>query len=165
MFHFSILGIIEKFAIDGQKDYYADLERAMRAYIQGQQSKFVPTSVGPSGIELAELATAVQSHADRFGPVRPSRTLEMAPIELQHHPRQGPSNAFPSVSSAPTASRPWGRDPAPQPAPPVKQFPGGTSRDDGSDASTSPGTGSSLSSMSFELPLVPPVSFSLLFLF
>jgi hypothetical protein len=60
---FSNLGIIEKSAIDGQRNYYADLERAMRAYIQGHQSEFVLIGVGPSAIELAESATAVQSES------------------------------------------------------------------------------------------------------
>ncbi len=73
--------------------------------------------------------------AEQIDLVRPSPPLETAPIELQHHPRQGPSNAFPSTSSAPQPRR---RVPAPPPVPPVKQFPGGMGmpRDDGSDAST-----------------------------
>lgn len=52
-----IKGIIEKSAIDGQKVYHADLERAMRAYIQEHQSEFVPAGIDPSAIELAESAT------------------------------------------------------------------------------------------------------------
>ena len=92
--------------------------------------------------------------AEQIDPVRPSRPLETAPIELQHHHRQGPSNAFPSASSTPSASQPRRRDPAPHQAPPVKQFPGGIPRDDESDASTSP------ASSVGELGIVtfPPVS-------
>jgi hypothetical protein len=37
-----IKGIIERSAIDGQKVYHGDLEKAMRAYIQEHHSEFVP---------------------------------------------------------------------------------------------------------------------------
>lgn len=37
-----IKGIIERSAIDGQKVYHGELERAMRAYIQEHHSEFVP---------------------------------------------------------------------------------------------------------------------------
>ena len=65
-FHPSILGIIEKSAIDGQKVYHADLERAMRAYIQEHQSEFVPIGIDPAAIELAESAT-IPSDVDKSG--------------------------------------------------------------------------------------------------
>ena len=38
-------GIINQSAIDGQKAYHADLDRAMRQYIQQHQSEFVPEGV------------------------------------------------------------------------------------------------------------------------
>lgn len=38
-------GIINQSAIDGQKTYHADLDRAMRQYIQQHQSEFVPEGV------------------------------------------------------------------------------------------------------------------------
>lgn len=38
-------GIINQSAIDGQKTYHADLDRAMRQYIQRHQSEFVPEGV------------------------------------------------------------------------------------------------------------------------
>lgn len=44
-------GIIEKSAIDGQKQYHADLEKAMRTYIQEHQSEFLP-----EGVEAATIA-------------------------------------------------------------------------------------------------------------
>ncbi|THV00736.1 GRAM-domain-containing protein [Dendrothele bispora CBS 962.96] len=40
-----IKGIIERSAIDGQKTYHADLEKAMRAYITEHQTEFVPEGV------------------------------------------------------------------------------------------------------------------------
>ncbi|KAF5368971.1 hypothetical protein D9758_003021 [Tetrapyrgos nigripes] len=40
-----IKGIIERSAIEGQKTYHNDLERAMRAYIAEHQSEFVPEGV------------------------------------------------------------------------------------------------------------------------
>ena len=55
------VGIIEKSAIDGQKVYHVELEKAMRAYIQQHQSEFVPAGIDPSAIELAESAAAQES--------------------------------------------------------------------------------------------------------
>ncbi|KAJ6463265.1 hypothetical protein C8R47DRAFT_83328 [Mycena vitilis] len=40
-----IKGIIERSAIDGQKVYHADLDKAMRAYIQEHQTEFMPEGV------------------------------------------------------------------------------------------------------------------------
>ncbi|KAK7061239.1 hypothetical protein R3P38DRAFT_3302474 [Favolaschia claudopus] len=40
-----IKGIIEKSAIDGQKTYHSDLEKAMRTYIAEHQSEFMPEGV------------------------------------------------------------------------------------------------------------------------
>ncbi|KAK2464892.1 hypothetical protein APHAL10511_002968 [Amanita phalloides] len=60
-------GIIEKSAIEGQKVYHAELERAMRAYIQEHQSEFVPAGVDPSAIELVESVTVVPIEADKTG--------------------------------------------------------------------------------------------------
>lgn len=37
-----IKGIIEKSAIDGQKEYHGDLDKSMRAYIHEHQSEFIP---------------------------------------------------------------------------------------------------------------------------
>lgn len=51
-------GIIEKSAIDGQKSYHADLEKAMRTYIQEHQSEFLPEGVEAAAIPvLDELPT------------------------------------------------------------------------------------------------------------
>ncbi|BGP30772.1 hypothetical protein JCM10296v2_002529 [Rhodotorula toruloides] len=42
-----IKGIIEKSAIDGQKQYHADLEKAMRAYIHSHRNEFVEEGQDP----------------------------------------------------------------------------------------------------------------------
>ncbi|GLB43560.1 putative protein with domain of unknown function (DUF4782) [Lyophyllum shimeji] len=48
-----IKGIIERSAIDGQKVYHADLEKAMRAYIKEHQSEFTPEGVDPAALNQA----------------------------------------------------------------------------------------------------------------
>ncbi|KAJ7664697.1 hypothetical protein B0H17DRAFT_952029 [Mycena rosella] len=51
-----IKGIINSSAIDGQKTYHADLEKAMRAYIQEHKSEFMPEGVDPAEIIVPEPA-------------------------------------------------------------------------------------------------------------
>ncbi|KAF8079145.1 hypothetical protein FPV67DRAFT_1403562 [Lyophyllum atratum] len=56
-----IKGIIERSAIDGQKVYHGDLEKAMRSYIKEHQSEFIPEGVDPAALSQAvtrEVATA-----------------------------------------------------------------------------------------------------------
>lgn len=48
-----IKGIIERSAIDGQKVYHSDLEKAMRVYIQEHQTEFLPEGIEPIVIDLA----------------------------------------------------------------------------------------------------------------
>ncbi|KAG5653914.1 hypothetical protein H0H81_009506 [Sphagnurus paluster] len=48
-----IKGIIERSAIDGQKVYHADLEKAMRAYIAEHQSEFIPEGLDPAALSQA----------------------------------------------------------------------------------------------------------------
>jgi hypothetical protein len=48
-----IKGIIERSAIDGQKVYHSDLEKAMRLYIQEHQSEFLPEGIDPVVIDIA----------------------------------------------------------------------------------------------------------------
>ncbi|KDQ30012.1 hypothetical protein PLEOSDRAFT_154728 [Pleurotus ostreatus PC15] len=45
-----IKGIIERSAIEGQKVYHSDLDRAMRAYIQEHQSEFLPAGIDVAAI-------------------------------------------------------------------------------------------------------------------
>ena len=52
------VGIIEKSAIDGQKVYHNDLDRAMRLYIQKHQSEFVPEGVEAIAVAPIEAQTA-----------------------------------------------------------------------------------------------------------
>ena len=50
----NFIGIIERSAIDGQKVYHSDLEKAMRLYIQEHRSEFLPEGIEPVGIDLTE---------------------------------------------------------------------------------------------------------------
>ena len=53
-FKLQLVGIIERSAIDGQKVYHSDLEKAMRLYIQEHQSEFLPEGIEPIVIDLTE---------------------------------------------------------------------------------------------------------------
>lgn len=63
-----IKGIVEKSAIDGQKTYHIDLEKAMRDYIHKHQSEFIP-----EGVDVDEVEDAVPA-----SPVVTSPTKEMS---------------------------------------------------------------------------------------
>ncbi|KAJ3868188.1 hypothetical protein EV359DRAFT_70715 [Lentinula novae-zelandiae] len=56
-----IKGLIERGAIDGQKTYHLDLEKAMRAYIQEHQTEFVPEGV-KLDVVVAPPTTAASSN-------------------------------------------------------------------------------------------------------
>ncbi|KAI0297581.1 hypothetical protein B0F90DRAFT_1819176 [Multifurca ochricompacta] len=47
------IGIIEKSAIEGQKTYTGELERAMRIYIQEHQTEFIPAGLDPAAVVVA----------------------------------------------------------------------------------------------------------------
>ncbi|KAH7922680.1 hypothetical protein BV22DRAFT_1016867 [Leucogyrophana mollusca] len=49
-----IKGLIEKSAIEGQKVYHSDLDKAMRMYIQEHQSEFIPEGVDPTAVAPVE---------------------------------------------------------------------------------------------------------------
>lgn len=55
---FIYIGIIERSAIDGQKVYHSDLEKAMRVYIQEHQSEFLPEGIDPVVIDLSRALPA-----------------------------------------------------------------------------------------------------------
>jgi hypothetical protein len=61
-------GIIEKSAIEGQRTYQRELDRAMRIYIQEHQTEFIPAGLDPASVVVAvEGETAVPTTAT--GPV------------------------------------------------------------------------------------------------
>ncbi|KDN44826.1 hypothetical protein RSAG8_05299, partial [Rhizoctonia solani AG-8 WAC10335] len=68
-----IRSIIDKSAIDGQKQYHAEFEKAMRAYIAAHRTEFVPDDVAEDPEALAaadktisaENDTSTQTKADR----------------------------------------------------------------------------------------------------
>ncbi|KAI9066552.1 hypothetical protein FKP32DRAFT_1622291 [Trametes sanguinea] len=67
-----IKGIIEKSALDGQKTYHADLEKAMRAYIHEHQSEFVPEGIDVAAVEEAESAQQAAEAPSTPAPHTPS---------------------------------------------------------------------------------------------
>ncbi|CAK5276130.1 unnamed protein product [Mycena citricolor] len=58
-----IKGIIEKSAIDGQKVYHGDLDKAMRGYIKEHQSEFMPEGVDLAAAAVPELAAEASTAA------------------------------------------------------------------------------------------------------
>src|SRR6267154_4535219 len=47
-------GLIERSAIEGQKVYHSDLDKAMRMYIQEHQSEFIPAGIDPTAVAPVE---------------------------------------------------------------------------------------------------------------
>ncbi|KAJ6583194.1 hypothetical protein B0H10DRAFT_1834207 [Mycena sp. CBHHK59/15] len=62
-----IKGIIERSAIDGQKVYHSDLDKAMRVYIQEHKSEFMPEGVDPGEIALPEPVAAAVANGSAAG--------------------------------------------------------------------------------------------------
>ena len=50
-------GLIEKSAIEGQKVYHSDLDKAMRMYIQEHQAEFIPEGLDPTAVAPVEPLT------------------------------------------------------------------------------------------------------------
>jgi hypothetical protein len=48
-----IKGIIEKSALEGQRTYQRELDRAMRVYIQEHQTEFIPEGLDPASVVVA----------------------------------------------------------------------------------------------------------------
>lgn len=59
-----IKGLIEKSAIDGQKVYHSDLDKAMRMYIQEHQSEFIPAGVDPTAVAPVEPLSPIVEHTN-----------------------------------------------------------------------------------------------------
>ncbi|KAI6015635.1 hypothetical protein EDC04DRAFT_2752194 [Pisolithus marmoratus] len=59
-----IKSLIERSVIDGQKQYHADLDKAMRMYIQEHQSEFIPEGVDPCAVAPVEPITPVAEGAE-----------------------------------------------------------------------------------------------------
>ncbi|KAI6136118.1 hypothetical protein F5141DRAFT_1185197 [Pisolithus sp. B1] len=64
-----IKSLIESSAIEGQKQYHADLDKAMRMYIQEHQSEFIPEGVDPcaDGVSGEEVWKARERDRNRRG--------------------------------------------------------------------------------------------------
>jgi hypothetical protein len=63
-----LTGIIEKSALEGQRSYQREIDRAMRIYIQEHQTEFIP-----AGLDPAAVAVAVQVLSVSMTPMLPSR--------------------------------------------------------------------------------------------
>ncbi|KAG9313871.1 hypothetical protein JVU11DRAFT_4639 [Chiua virens] len=58
-----IKGLIEKSAIEGQKTYHSDLDKAIRMYIQEHQSEFIPEGIDPTTVAPVEPITPLAEGA------------------------------------------------------------------------------------------------------
>ncbi|KAL4068898.1 hypothetical protein V8B97DRAFT_1872694 [Scleroderma yunnanense] len=61
-----IKSLIEKSAIEGQKQYHSDLDKAMRMYIQEHQIEFIPEGVDPCAVAPVEPMTPVEAPEPGF---------------------------------------------------------------------------------------------------
>ncbi|KAG6895191.1 hypothetical protein C0992_002686 [Termitomyces sp. T32_za158] len=71
-----IKGIIERSAIDGQKVYHGDLEKAMRAYIKEHQTEFVPEGVDLATLSQAAVAAKAEEPAAGVAEATPKELTE-----------------------------------------------------------------------------------------
>ncbi|GJE89647.1 GRAM domain-containing protein [Phanerochaete sordida] len=80
-----IKGIVEKSALDGQKTYHVDLEKAMRDYIHRHQSEFIPEGMDVEEVEEAALPTSpsLTSPTQEQTPEAKARELERNARGLQ----------------------------------------------------------------------------------
>ncbi|KAJ7718294.1 hypothetical protein DFH07DRAFT_334465 [Mycena maculata] len=62
-----IKGIIERSAIEGQKEYHVALEQAMRVYIKEHQSEFMPAGVDPTAIVIPDPVAGVPPMSPGLG--------------------------------------------------------------------------------------------------
>ncbi|KAI0035791.1 hypothetical protein K488DRAFT_42561 [Vararia minispora EC-137] len=72
-----IKGIIERSCIDGQKTQYADLDKAVRAYINAHQTEFLPAGVDPGLVEAQSPGpSTVPEPKPAAGPTTPAALAE-----------------------------------------------------------------------------------------
>ncbi|CAE6433584.1 unnamed protein product [Rhizoctonia solani] len=71
-----IRSIIDKSAIDGQKQYQADLEKAMRAYIAEHRTEFVPDDVVEDTEALAAADTTISADTNPLTQTKADRARE-----------------------------------------------------------------------------------------
>ncbi|KAG7100159.1 hypothetical protein E1B28_001939 [Marasmius oreades] len=86
-----IKGIIERSAIDGQKNQCIELERAMRAYIQEHQLEFIP-----EGVDLGAIAATSSANdaANNASPTSPSAGDYLVPPTPKERERERNQRAF-----------------------------------------------------------------------
>ena len=75
-----LTGIIERSAIDGQKAYHGDLQKAIGAYVEEHQSEFVPEGIDPAAVSLAVTR--------EITPVAPAKSELAPPSEEEERKRR-----------------------------------------------------------------------------
>jgi len=84
---FPTTGIIERSAIDGQKVYHTELEKAMRAYIQEHQSEFLPEGIDAAAIIAPPEAVISATHEGAEKPEAGTTTEELKRRERDRNAR------------------------------------------------------------------------------
>ncbi|KAG6380671.1 hypothetical protein JVT61DRAFT_5042 [Boletus reticuloceps] len=93
-----IKGLIEKSAIEGQKVYHSDLDKAMRLYIQEHQAEFVPEGLDLAAVAPAEPITPlVEANG---GPEAPLSAVEARKAREHDRNRRGMQWAYDTLEGA-----------------------------------------------------------------
>lgn len=94
------VGLINSSAIDGQKIYHVDLEKAMRAYIAEHQTEFIPEGMDAAVVELPPAEEQVKPELVRTASMQPA-TDEEASKRREHERNQRATQwAFDTIMGA-----------------------------------------------------------------
>ena len=81
-------GIIEKSAIEGQRTYQRELDRAMRLYIQEHQTEFIPAGLDPASVVVAVQDDPAAPASSPGGPSGAAQNPEAARKEREKNREQ-----------------------------------------------------------------------------
>ena len=81
-------GIIEKSAIEGQRTYQRELDRAMRVYIQEHQTEFIPAGLDPASVVVAVQDDPTAPASSPGGPNGAAQNPEAARKEREKNREQ-----------------------------------------------------------------------------
>ncbi|KAF8435687.1 GRAM domain-containing protein [Boletus edulis BED1] len=93
-----IKGLIEKSAIEGQKVYHSDLDKAMRMYIQEHQAEFVPEGLDLAAVAPVEPITPLAEA--NGGPEAPLSAVEARKAREHDRNRRGMQWAYDTLEGA-----------------------------------------------------------------
>ncbi|KAF8555126.1 hypothetical protein OG21DRAFT_1476637 [Imleria badia] len=93
-----IKGLIEKSAIEGQKVYHSDLDKAMRMYIQEHQAEFIPEGLDPTAVAPVEPLTPLAEVIG--GPEGPISAEEARKARERDRNRRGMQWAYDTFDGA-----------------------------------------------------------------